>query len=412
MKNTLLLILVCFLLAIGAGIFGRHHFVYLGNVISLGYSTAAAFFTETVTVHDLKKQYVRANRGADKMKVLIVPGHEPNYGGTEFGALKERDAVLELAEFLKGYMGKNMRYEVVLSRDKNGWNPVLEDYFENNWNEIVAFKEQSKDEMVRLILEGKVKLHHDNAYHNNAPAAVAVRLFGINKWANENGVDVVLHLHFNDYARGNTGLPGEFSGFSIYIPEKQYSNSKTARAIAEPIFVLLANFFPVSNLPKESAGIVEEQELVAVGQSNTVDAPSLLIEYGYIYEPHFEHPYIRSLMLREMAYHTYMGLQDFFGGVNDTGHTKLTSLLPYEWKDVVWKDTQMDSAVLSFQAAMRFEGIYPPAGFKLNDCPISGNFGECTAAALASFQAKYGITNEPNYFGEKTKEKLNELYGQ
>jgi N-acetylmuramoyl-L-alanine amidase len=412
MKNTLLIILIFSLLVIGAGIVGQRHYVYFGKLLSDAASqTAAAFFIETISVGDLQKQYIRAQNSKNKIRVLVVPGHEPNYGGTEYGLLKERDVVLELSEYLNSYIGKNRRYEVIVARDRNGWNPVLQSYFENNWNEINQFKDNSKDEMVRLILEGKIKLHHDNAYHNNAPSAVATRLFGINKWANENAVDVVLHLHFNDYARTDRWSAGVFSGFSIYIPEKQYSNSETSRAIAEPMFKRLANFFPVSSAPKESVGIVEEQELVAIGQGNTVDAPSLLIEYGYIYEPYLEHPYVRSLMLREMALQTYFGLQDFFGGQNDTGHTRITSLLPYEWKEIVWKDTMWSPDVLSLQAALRFEGLYPPAETNLHGCPISGNFGECTAIALTNFQAKYGI-QEPNYIGPKTREKLNELYGK
>ena len=44
------------------------------------------------TVADLRSRYDDARAsGNKKVKILIVPGHEPIYGGAEFGALKERD---------------------------------------------------------------------------------------------------------------------------------------------------------------------------------------------------------------------------------------------------------------------------------------------------------------------------------
>ena len=50
---------------------------------------------------------------------------------------------------------------------------------------------------------------------NIAPDEMGVRLYGINKWANENDIDIVIHVHFNDYpGRPRTGS-GKYSGFSI-----------------------------------------------------------------------------------------------------------------------------------------------------------------------------------------------------
>ena len=64
-----------------------------------------------------------------KIKILIVPGHEPNAGGAdEFKKIKERDLNLQLSEFLKKDLSANPSLEVILARDKNGWNKDLKNY--------------------------------------------------------------------------------------------------------------------------------------------------------------------------------------------------------------------------------------------------------------------------------------------
>src|SRR6185436_8364106 len=136
----------------------------------------------------------------------------------------------------------------------------------------------------RLLGNGTVSKVKDGVIHNSAPPNVALRLFGINKWVNENKVDLAIHVHFNDYPRRNRSIAGEYSGFSIYVPEKQYVNSTTTLAIADSVFNRLDKYNPVSDFPKEDDGIVEEQELIAIGANDTLSAPSMLIEYGYIYE--------------------------------------------------------------------------------------------------------------------------------
>lgn len=340
---------------------------------------------------------------------MIVPGHEADFGGTEHGSLKEREMNVDLAKELQFFLQNNPRYEVILARDKNGWNADLQKYFNDNWDEIKSFVKTSKSEMVELIKEGTVKKLTDGVIHNTAPQNVALRLYGINKWNNENKVDLAIHVHFNNYTRSNENVPGEYNGFAIYIPEKQFSNSTTTKAIASTVFNRLAKYNPVSNLPKEKMGLVEGQDLIAIGSYNTVDAPSMLIEYGYIYEPQFATADIREISIRDMAFQTYLGIQDFFEPNNSSSLAYDTVMLPYQWKTEINKNVGNKNEILALQTLLMSEGLYPPENKTKNECPRTGTIGGCTLKAISSFQNKYGIKDEVNKVGKQTIEKLNSL---
>src|SRR5579859_6358236 len=51
-----------------------------------------------------------------KIRILIVPGHEPNAGGTAYGKIKERDLAVELGKNLQKFLDADGRYETMLSR--------------------------------------------------------------------------------------------------------------------------------------------------------------------------------------------------------------------------------------------------------------------------------------------------------
>ena len=234
------------------------------------------------TIVDIQLKYSTVSTygsSAKKVRILIVPGHEPGYGGAEFGSLKERDLTVELGKDLQQFLQGNSHYETYITRDDQAWDPTFATYFKNDWNDIIAWTKAYKQEMSHLISIGTMKQDVPTVVHNNAPTDVAYRLYGITKWANENDIDITIHIHFNDYRGHPNGVPGEYSGFAIYVPEKQYSNSTTTDAIALSIFKRLIKYNPVSDLPGESTGIVEEPDLIAIGADNTSNAASMLIEY-------------------------------------------------------------------------------------------------------------------------------------
>ncbi len=247
-----------------------------------------------------------------KVRILLVPGHEPDYGGAEYRNLKERDMTVELADDLENLLNNNPHYQVFITRDAQAWNPIFTDYFKNNWNDILAWDKASQAEFSHLISIGSTTEDVPTIYHNTAPENVALRLYGITKWADENDIDITIHIHFNDNDRRNTSKPGIYSGFAIYVPATQYSNSSTTKAVADSIFKQLASVSKISNLPGESSGIVDEPDLIAIGANNTADAASMLIEYGYIYEPQFQAAASRAAAIASLAQQTYLGLQDFF----------------------------------------------------------------------------------------------------
>lgn len=372
---------------------------------------ASVFFSKSVTNEGLQKQYAEALRTKEKVKILLVPGHEPDFGGAEFRNLKERDMAVDLGRELALYLKDDPHYEVFTTRNKDLWDPVLERYFREHWVAIKNFVGNQKIQMERLVREGRLQEVGDAVPHNEAPDEVALRLYGINQWANEQGVDIVLHLHFNDSSPRPLSRPGEYSGFTIYVPEKQYSNAAASKLLAGQIFRRILGFAPVSNLPIEDQGVVEDQDLIAVGSNNTLNGASVLIEYGYIYEPQFANPVVQKLVLKELAFQTYLGLTDFLTGKVGGTRASGATLLPYRWTTTLTKTTRANPDVLAVQVALLREGLYPPIGSTKNECPLSGVYGPCTHRAVAAFQERFAIPGNGTIIGVKTRAKLNELYG-
>jgi N-acetylmuramoyl-L-alanine amidase len=366
------------------------------------------------TVAEIKSHYKSADEddaSQKKVRILIMPGHEPSYGGAEYAALKERDMTVELGKNLQQYLENDPHYDVFIARDTEAWSPDFASYFKNKWNDIAAWKAASREEFSRLVSIGAATQTFSAVGHNSARDDVAVRLYGITKWSNEHKIDIAIHIHFNDHPGRNTNVAGNYSGFSIYVPASQYGNSTTTKAIADSLFTRLAKYNPVSNLVGESGGVIDEPELIAVGANNTADAASMLIEYSYIYEPQFEDASARSLALKDLAFQTYLGLQDFFDppSTSKTAQLSETALGSYVWKRPIPDTGAAPADVFALQTALMVDGVYPPNGRSKNDCPRTGIIGPCTRAALGLFQDKYDISGEQGVVGGKTLEVLNQL---
>ena len=418
MKNYQILVITFagIVAALGAFCFVEFH-PEVVNYVSLSLketsqNLAAVFFQESVTIAQLDQKYKNAPTSQNKINILIVPGHEPNFGGAEFGNVKERDMTVDLGDYLSGFLKKDDHYTVAVTRDKQNWNPVFADYFSKNWDAITAFVANQKTQMQILMDVGLVKTI-SSVYHATAKPDVALRLYGINKWANENNVDIEIHIHFNDYSRSHANLPGEYTGLTIYVPEHQYSNSTTTRAIATSVLNRLSRYNAVSDMPQENAGVVDDQDLIAVGSNNNADAASMLIEYGYIYEPQFQDPIIRDMTLKDLAYQTYLGLEDFFGVQSQSAVVYDTLMLPYKWQKNFSKNSSKTATtdVFALQSALIIDGEYPIDSQSKNDCPRSGVFGGCTVSALNVFQNKYDIKGESGFVGTKTRTTLNSMFG-
>ena len=371
---------------------------------------AGVFFTDSITVEDLYQKYERAQAGKGKVRVLIVPGHDNEQGGTEFRGIREADMNVLVGEELTRLLFSDPSYEPLLLRSARGYAPGFEEYVQTKEGDIAAFIKSRKQTMQELLRSGDVHMT-TGVIHNNAPNNVATKLYAVNKWASEHGVDIVLHIHFNDYPGRPNHRAGRYNGFAVYVPDKQYSNAKASRAVAESLFAQFSKFYAESNLPVEDSGIVEDQELIAIGAYNTLDPVGILIEYGYIYEQRFLDDDVREAALKELAFQTYQGLNRFFGKHGEIFQRYPTGLLPHIWPSPLAQGITGEKSVLALQAALTLEDVYPPSGESKRDCPLTGSFGPCTERAVRLFQMKHGIPSSGTV-GPQTLQKLNEKYSR
>ncbi len=362
-------------------------FLYREPSSAIKSDLAASVFQTTIDPAALRQSYQESER---KIKILIMPGHEPDFGGTEYKTFKEREWTVALGQDIANEFLDNDQYEVLVARGTSDWHPLLKEYFVREEANIEAYREEKRQALSGFLESGELKRNEENVVHNVASPTAALHLFGINKWANENNIDIILHIHFNDNARKKTSVPGTYSGFTIYAPERQYGNASASLAVAQNIHDRLSTLFAVSDLPKESDGVVEDQDLIAIGQGDSVKAAALLIEYGYIYESRFAEPELREKIFKELALQTYLGVEDFFAG-EGTKSSPSTTLIDANWNPQNLKETSEDPNVLGLQALLTKKGFYPPAGETKNDCPLSGYYGECTVEAIKDFQSAIGL---------------------
>ena len=373
------------------------------GMFSVSFQQAAVSLAPTLTIFDLRGTYRFAGiqtqlRGigigvtspppSRKIRILLVPGHEPTYGGTEFRSAVERNIVVDIAEKLEGYLSQNPKYEVMMARDKNAWHPLLADFFLNRSEDIKTFRDFQRELTRGYIQNGSILPAIDQVDHTRAGDFTSLHLYGINKWASENRYDITLHFHLNDYPR-SLASAGTRNGFAVYVEDHQFANGAVSRALGEAIARRLNFYHATSSLPLESRGVIDDQGLIAVGSNNSVDNASVLIEYGYIYEPQFLDGETRELAVQDYAYETYLGLQDFFG--DPIAVTYGSGALPYTWARAPAKGETSPEAY-ALQSALRYIGFYPPLGESPHDCPTSGRFGPCTERALTAFQFANALT--------------------
>lgn len=396
-------------------------FAYIGYEFNLPYIGSALryiagpFFAEKITPEQILTSYKN-----DKVKILIVPGHDNYSIGAQFKEIKESQMNAELGQELFDFFQKDGKFETYATRVKNGdYSQWFNDYFESNKEKIRKFRENSWEQMRQAIEQG-MPGPENQVYHNSATDNDSLKLYAVNKWVNENNIEIVFHIHFNDYPGRTASQPGKYSGFSIYVPEYQLPNHRVSLKLADSLKNQLEKYFAKSDLPAESSILIEDQELIAVGSNASRDGVSVLVEYGYIYESQFANQEIRGVVLKEMAYQTYFGIKKFFDE-KTSGRNYETTLLPYQWNKPLKKGMGGLEDIINLQMALRQEGLYPPESKNLEECPINGVFRNCTYEAVKKFQEKYAdeILKENDrtekasgFAGPKTLAKLNELYGE
>lgn len=247
------------------------------------------------------------------IKILLVPGHDNEVWGAQYGNIKEADMNLVLATQIYNILKKDKRFEVYITRDKNGYTKEFSDYFSNNKADIISFKNNAKEETQVKIDNGTI-LEKSGVMHNAVNEETAIELYGINKWANENKINTVISVHFNDYLRATKWTIGKYKGFVIYMPDGQMANSPESSKLAKNIFSQLSKKYITSTYIKEKGGLISDQNLIALGASNTLNGSvnSVLIEYGYIYQKIFRNSTTRHQAYKDMAILTTRGVVNYF----------------------------------------------------------------------------------------------------
>jgi N-acetylmuramoyl-L-alanine amidase len=256
--------------------------------------------------------YINAS---EPIRILLVPGHDNKIWGAQYGNIKEADMNLVLATQIYNLLKADKRFEVWISRDSLGYTKEFADYFSLHRADIISFMDNAKIKMQDKIDNGSF-VEKVDVQHNVATLDMAIKLYGINKWADENKIDAVIHVHFNDYPLPNKWSIGKYKGFAIYIPEGQMVNSQESTQLAKSVFSQLSTKYIPSTYKKELGGLTPDQNLIGLGSNDTLSASvrSILIEYGYIYQKIFRDSITRHQAYKDMANLTFKGIKNYFFG--------------------------------------------------------------------------------------------------
>ena len=99
------------------------------------------------------------------IKILIVPGHDKEIWGAEYGNIKEADMNLNLGTQLFNILKKDKRFEVYITRGKNGYTKEFSDYFSKNKAAIISFKKNAKEEN-QIKIDSGTFLNKTGVVHN------------------------------------------------------------------------------------------------------------------------------------------------------------------------------------------------------------------------------------------------------
>ena len=315
-----------------------------------------------------RETYFKGGFGTNRIiTILIVPGHDDEFSGAYFNGIREVEFNREVAQKLYNYLSLEPGINPILAHEGNDYISFIKNVFVFNRPEIEKFIDTAVDNFKQTREDQSVV---DSGFHNTALPEVRYQLYGINWWANRSDIDLVIHIHFNDYRDRPRNRAGEYDGFSIYVPGEHFQNYELSKKLGEAIFDEVKKIRPVSNLPYEENGIIEGHELIAVGSNDSVRSGSILIEYGYMYEDLFQDKTKKDITFDYLAYSTYVGIKNLLQ------EAPLPRTIPVT--QITNNKTTRDNLVWQFERAL--EGKYPPSEKTLRDCPITGFFGECSRA--------------------------------
>lgn len=247
------------------------------------------------------------------VKILLVPGHDSEVWGAQFSKVKEAAMNLAVASRIYNTLSKDKRFEVHITRDTDGYTKEFADYFKDHEADIRTFRDNAKLLWKENITSG-VFIERENVPHITVNENTSIILYGINKWASENKMDAVIHIHFNDYPREKSWTIGKYTGFAIYIPDGQLANWFASGQLSADVYTQLSKKYHTSTYQKELGGMIPDQKLISLGANGTLNASvrSMLIEYSYIYEKRLRNYTTRHQAYADMAKLTVHGIKNYF----------------------------------------------------------------------------------------------------
>lgn len=240
-------------------------------------------------------------------RILLVAGHTAETEGTSYRSLSEYELNYQLMNMLEERL-RATGYEVITTHEGDDYNEEFTNFFETQRQEILDFRSRQREAYEEEYPLGVVTNDTD---HNYASNLGTLQLYGVNYWANQNNIDVVLHIHFNDYPGRPNDEVGEHTGFSVFTSLKTNKNFIESFLLAKEIEREMLTYADRSTVRRESAGVLES-ELIAVGQANSTDMPSLLLEMGFIYENKFVNPISRAQEFQDYTQAITQALNTYF----------------------------------------------------------------------------------------------------
>ncbi len=354
------------------------------------------------TQESINKKY---NEGQE-VKILIVPGHDDEFSGARFNGIREADRTLILAKKIATDLDQNPGIIVTLARTEDGYIPELQDYFDHQKKRIERFVARSKLRTNRALESGAIEIE-PQVPHSDAPKDAALRLYGINLWADEHEYDLVVHVHFNDYGP-RSAFGGDYDGYAVYVPEGGLLGAVEGEKIGNAIANHLSRTLYKTNMPSEvgksdSKGVIKDFKLIALGANRTLATPSVLIEYAYLYETMMADDFFESTS-NVMRRATVAGIMDYI-----TMNTHPSKNITYVWNNTLRESKKKNINTLMLQLALADLHMYPPKNFVRAQCPFIGIYGKCTKAAVKEFQAQYDLAAD-GVAGQGTLHLFNTLF--
>ncbi len=270
----------------------------------------AIFYSNSAYSPEIQNQtFAQSQIVAKKIKIVVVAGHDNSTWGAKFMGVKEVELNRILADYLYDFLKNDPLFEPTKNQENGDYIPELAQYFKDNEAKIVAYRKERRETFDKK--EIGLDINEDEMIHNEVTEDVANNLYGTSMWAEEKYFDVMIHIHFNDYPGRPKDKAGKYRGFVVYSPSKYLKNGEKSIPLARAIYDELAKFQPKSNLPVEKDGLIESNELIALGARNSLSVPSVLIEYAYIAEPRLQ-GVGREAVIKDMAYQTYVGIKGFY----------------------------------------------------------------------------------------------------